>query len=763
MARINIIGPMCQDFSEFTIHTGSAIIPVTDAPSGRFALDLSRNNNTANAEVRGIGANGQPAYYNLQTVYYRFWIRWITLATNPDSTLANFQDAASAGKCFLHLNSSGQVVFYDNGGTLVRTGTTQIAANKWTCIEAQIGTGAAATWAIRINGNPEISGTNNLGTTANGSIKFGGNTNSVIDSIQIRDIAIDDAGFPGVSVVTVLNAIANGTDTGWMSGSGTGFVPVAEITPDGDTSYVASIVNGDVFTAALLQTTDVNLVGSINAVKACAVVRNAGSTAMSLRIRSGSYTNNLPAVDPGSGGQSANGYSLLAAIFNTDPNTNGPWSANGVNGLQVGMANATASPARLTYISALVDYTPTPPAKPYVTGNVGLSSNPALTFVEGANGVLINGQAVFLALTPAAGTYNLTGNYPAQGNFASTSATQQLQVTTTSLTATTTSIGAISQTGSSSASVPVTVTQQSGSATPSGAVTLNVDGGASAGGQTFTGSLTNGSVNITASGLTVGTHNFTATYAQQGNFGASTSLQALFTITGISTATAITAATQSGTNGASVSVSVTNTSGSGGTPTGSVTLDVDGVSGAGGTQTLTNGTATFTLAGLSVGTHSLLARFPTQTGVLNGFAGSTSQGGAINSVTITAAQIGVNVTIAPTPNPAGSGQAITVNVTVAQQSGTVTPTGTVALTIDGTAFGSPATLNNGAASFAIGTLAVGTHTIAASYTPATGSNFQPGSSSVSEQVTGLSTHTSISAPSVSFFQDALVTVTVSTP
>jgi hypothetical protein len=109
----------------------------------------------------------------------------------------------------------------------------------------------------------------------------------------------------------------------------------------------------------------------------------------------------------------------------------------------------------------------------------------------------------------------------------------------------------------------------------------------------------------------------------------------------------------------------------------------------------------------------------------------------------TFSQAASQTTVASSPNPSTPGQAVTVTATVAPVSpAVVVPTGTVQFRVDGVDVGSPVTLSNGTASFAVaGDLAVGTHPIAAVYSGDT--LYTPSTGSVDQVVAKASTTTAL--------------------
>ncbi len=99
------------------------------------------------------------------------------------------------------------------------------------------------------------------------------------------------------------------------------------------------------------------------------------------------------------------------------------------------------------------------------------------------------------------------------------------------------------------------------------------------------------------------------------------------------------------------------------------------------------------------------------------------------------------VTFSPSP-PVIVGAAVTLTATVAANSGTATPTGSVVFTVDGTAL-SPVDLTAGVATAMTSFSTGGIHTILAAYTPGTGDNFfaSTGSNTITVVATGAITTT----------------------
>jgi len=303
--------------------------------------------------------------------------------------------------------------------------------------------------------------------------------------------------------------------------------------------------------------------------------------------------------------------------------------------------------------------------------------------------------------------------------------------TGTALTPTTVSLSAPVVTYGADGSVTVTVSSAAG--TPTGDVSLSVDGGTP-----MTQTLAGGSTTFTILSPSVGTHTLNAAYAEQGNFGASSASGTLGVGVG---ATAMTLSAPTITYGANGSVTVTVSSAEG-TPTGDVSLTVDG--GTPMTKQLSNGSTTFIILLPSAITHTLFAEYLGQ-----GTFGASSASG--NLIVIPAATTTTITAPAVTYGTDGS-----VTVTVSSAAGT--PTGDVSLSVDGGAATTQG-LINGSTTFTIPSPSVGTHTLNAAYAEQGnyGASLASGTLGVGPGATAMS----LTAPTVTYGADGIVTVTVS--
>ncbi len=181
------------------------------------------------------------------------------------------------------------------------------------------------------------------------------------------------------------------------------------------------------------------------------------------------------------------------------------------------------------------------------------------------------------------------------------------------------------------------------------------------------------------------------------------------TVDEASTGTSLTSTTLTSVSGQSVSFTVwVNSDAPGaGVPTGEVTLTDTTTDTTYGPLTLANGSATFTMSGLGVGSHSFTANYLGDD--VAGYLASTSN---IQVQTVATADTTINVS--STANPGTSGTSVTLTAVVkANAPGSGTPGGMLEYTIDGVT--TSANLVDGVATIVLSDLPAGTLPIAFSY------------------------------------------------
>ncbi len=356
---------------------------------------------------------------------------------------------------------------------------------------------------------------------------------------------------------------------------------------------------------------------------------------------------------------------------------------------------------------------------------------------------LAGGLAILTTTTLSAGTLPVTAVYNGNSSFSGSTSSVLSQVVNQATT--TVALGSSPNPSAFGQSVTLTATVSSPSATPTGTVTFK-NGSATLG----TLALAGGTVSLSVTNLSVGTHSVTAVYNGSANFSGSTSSVLSQVVNQAATTIALASSPNPSAFGQSVKLTATVSSSSS-IPTGTVTFKNGGATL--GTVALAGGAVSLSVTNLSVGTHSVTA-------VYNGsasFSGSTSSvlGQVVNQATTT-------VALVATPNPSAFGQPITLTASVAPEfSGT--PTSSVTFMNGNAALG---TVNvvGGVATLTTKTLGVGTQSMTAVYNG--GTNFGGSTSSVLSQVVNPAATTTALASSLNpstFGQSVTFTATVSSP
>ena len=264
-------------------------------------------------------------------------------------------------------------------------------------------------------------------------------------------------------------------------------------------------------------------------------------------------------------------------------------------------------------------------------------------------------------------------------------------------TKTNTSTTLISSLNPSTSGQPVTFTATVSPSAAAGTV-MFYDGATALG----TGTLAGGIATLSTSSLSVGSHSITASYAGNSSYNGSTSAaltQTVNTASLIGTSTALISSLNPSTSGQIVTFTATVSPSA---ATGTVTF-YDGAT-ALGTGTLAGGMATFTTSSLSIGSHSITARY----GGNSSYNSSTSA--ALTQTINTASKTNTSTTLTSSLNPSTSGQSVTFTATVSPSAAT----GTVTF-LDGAATIGSGTVVSGRATFSTASLAVGSHSIKATY------------------------------------------------
>jgi hypothetical protein len=262
-----------------------------------------------------------------------------------------------------------------------------------------------------------------------------------------------------------------------------------------------------------------------------------------------------------------------------------------------------------------------------------------------------------------------------------------------------------------------------------------------------------GHATLTTSALTADKHFITASYSGDTNFSAGGASLIQF-VHASGTTTALASSPNPSNPGQSVTFTATAAAAppGSGIPTGQVTFE-DGTTVIGQVPLNGSGVAAFSTSGLALGSHTVTAVYASDTNF------AASSGSKVQSVQNTTNA--TNTTASSSPNPSAVGQSVTSTSTTTSSGGV--PVGTVTFTEGATVWASNVTVDGaGHASFSTTSLAVGSHTITATFTGATGWGNSSGNAAPQVVNGAAATTTALSSssnPSV-FSQPVTLTATV---
>jgi subtilisin-like proprotein convertase family protein len=564
---------------------------------------------------------------------------------------------------------------------------------------------------------------NGGGVTVN-SITYSGPTSLTLN------LTVASSAAAGARTITITNP------DGQAATSATGILTIAQ-NKAATTTSIASSLNPSTYGQAVVFTatvTGANATGT--------VAFNDGSTAIGSPITLAGGVATLSTSALGAGAHS------ITAVYSGDGNFLGSTSsavAQTVN--QAGTTTTVTSGANPAVYGQAVVLTVNVAAAPPGAGTPG---GGLATFFDGTTTLgtktVSGGTASITVSSLSVGAHSITASYAGDASFTGSSSSGAPLNETVNPDGTTTTLSASVSPATYGQSVTIkaiVAAASPGAGAPTGSVTFT-DGAAQ-----VTAPVSGGQALYTTSSLAVGGHSITATFSSaDGNFTGSASAQPLaLTVSPAGTATTLSSSLNPSAIGQVVTfqATVTVTAPGSGAPTGNVTfLDASTTIGSG---PVTNGQASFATSGLAIGTHSITARYETD----GNYATSTS---AAVSQVVTIVRATPITKIAPTGGASVYGQPVAFNVNVSGPGGT--PTGSVTLSDSAASLGTLALDVNGNASFTISSLAVGPHTITASY--GGDANFLPNTSDPLSQPVGQASVaiTFSASPASSVFGQAVV-------
>ncbi|OCW59542.1 beta strand repeat-containing protein [Hoeflea olei] len=233
----------------------------------------------------------------------------------------------------------------------------------------------------------------------------------------------------------------------------------------------------------------------------------------------------------------------------------------------------------------------------------------------------------------------------------------------------------------------------SGGLSPSGTVTFK-DGATTLG----TGTISGTTATYSTAALAAGNHSVTAEYGGDAQNATATSAPVAVTVGKVTPTISVASSDTAPAFGTSVTLTATLAGGA--SPSGTVTFK-DGATTL-GTGTISGTTATYSTAGLAVGSHSITAEY----------AGDTNNATATSAaVTITVAKVEPTISVSASDAAPAFGASVTLTATLA---GGASPSGTVTFKDGATTLGT-GTISGTTATYSTAALAVGSHTITAEY------------------------------------------------
>lgn len=247
------------------------------------------------------------------------------------------------------------------------------------------------------------------------------------------------------------------------------------------------------------------------------------------------------------------------------------------------------------------------------------------------------------------------------------------------------------------------------------------------------GALVNGTVSISISSLTVGSHSMTVAYQGSFGFSPSTSSPVNELVTKATSATSVVSSVNPAFAGKPVTFTATVNSQYGGAVTGTVIFQDGGVTIA--TVPLAGSQAAYSTSYKTAGVHPI-------TGTYSGDENNTGSTSAILTETIWKPSIPSTTVMATSGSPSVFGQAVTFTATVTPNHGTI-PDGELVTFYDGKKVLGSIALASGRAAFTTAALPVKMHTIKGAY--AGDASFKPSTGTVTQVVNKNPTTTALSS------------------
>ena len=380
-----------------------------------------------------------------------------------------------------------------------------------------------------------------------------------------------------------------------------------------------------------------------------------------------------------------------------------------------------------------------------VTAGNGGTPTGTVTFKDGAttlaNVTLVNATAIFNTSSLSVGPHSISVAYGGDSNNAASTSSAVAQTIEPISTITTLATGGSPAAAGASISLTATITPASSvPASPVTGLVTFMEGATTLG----TGAVTANKATLNLSSLSVGQHNIVAIYGGSTDYSGSTSVAIAQSVQQAQTSGALIASVNPAVAGKSDTLTVTITS-NGGIPTGTVKF-MDGTTLLGTAVLNGLGVAIYTVPAFTTGSHPITAVY----------AGDSNNLGTTPALNLTVNQATTAVALATSGSPSIAGVSITLSASVTGNG--ASPSGIVTF-FDGTTSLGSASLNSaGLGTISLSSLAVGPHSLTASY-GGDGNDSQSISPAIVQVVAKTTTTTSLTSSATTVPQGAPVQFT----
>lgn len=335
------------------------------------------------------------------------------------------------------------------------------------------------------------------------------------------------------------------------------------------------------------------------------------------------------------------------------------------------------------------------------TGSVSFSDGSATI---GTATLDANGKGTLSLTSLTAGTHNISASYAGDANFSGSASSAVSQLITKASTSALLTASPNPDVFGQSVTFAVTVAPSgTNAAIPTGTVTF-ADGSSTIGTNTLDNT---GKAVLSISALSAGVHSISATYSGDNGFSVSTSAPVSETVNRSPSATTLSSTPNPSTFGQAVILTATVTA-IPGIPSGVVSF-MDGATTIGSASLDKTGKATISVSTLGAGSHTVTANY---SGDAN-FGPSSASGPA--GVSQVVSQSGTATVLSTSLGSSVYGQAVVFTAAVTAPGGGGIPSGTVSFLDGSVTLGSAPLDSSGNASLTVGSLAVGVHSVLASY------------------------------------------------